>query len=400
MLKVIKWLFILLIAAIVGLAIWGYTPDRDPKDLMEKYGQSPSRILPLPNGQKVHIRDEGPRNAPVLLLLHGSNSSLHTWDGWVSKLKEKYRIVRYDQPGHGLTGPQVKNDYSAKMMSDTAAMVMEQLGIFDYTIIGNSMGGYVAWNHAVQYPNRVNGLVLVDATGAPGITAEKLPIGFRIARNEWGQKLMRYFSPRIVIDQSVKQSVANPAIISPADVDRYWELLLYPGNRQATIDRANTQYSDANPAMLKNLPMPSLILWGAKDTLIPVAAAKWFHDNLPNSALNIYRDLGHIPMEEDPDRTADTLMQWLKDLRPNQDQLTEEQCISPEAAANILPGMGDIPDAQNITICTDANAQNGDTQSNEAETDKPGEKAEKPAEKPSDENKTPAKKEPAKEEDE
>lgn len=103
MLKVIKWLFILLIAAIVGLAIWGYTPDRDPKDLMEKYGQSPSRILPLPNGQKVHIRDEGPRNAPVLLLLHGSNSSLHTWDGWVSKLKEKYRIVRYDQPGHGLT---------------------------------------------------------------------------------------------------------------------------------------------------------------------------------------------------------------------------------------------------------------------------------------------------------
>ncbi len=178
MLKFLKWLFILLVVAIIGLGIWSYAPDIEPSELQAQYGGPPSRFIELPNGQSVHIRDEGPRDAPAILLIHGSNASLHTWQGWADDLKRDYRVVRYDQPGHGLTGAQINRDYSTEAFRDTGAEVMNALGINRYVVAGNSMGGWVAWNIALKYPQRVAGLALVDASARPRPSRPASPSGF------------------------------------------------------------------------------------------------------------------------------------------------------------------------------------------------------------------------------
>jgi pimeloyl-ACP methyl ester carboxylesterase len=314
MLKAIKILLVLLLVAVIIIFAWGYAPDRDVTELRAEYGGEPSLLLPLPNGQTVHVRDEGPRQGPVLLMIHGSSSSLHTWQGWVDALKDQYRIVRLDLPGHGLTGPHISDDYSTKAFVDTAATVMEQLGIKKYTVIGNSMGGYVAWNMALAYPQEVTGLVLVDASGAPQIAPDSLPIGFRLAQSDAVRPILQWFTPRMIIDRSLRQSVAEPEKVTQAQVDRYYDLLRHPGNREATLLRGEAPQIEATPEMLGSITVPTLIMWGAKDTLIPVKAAEWFATHIPRSSTIIYRDLGHIPMEEAPQRTAQDLRQWLKDV--------------------------------------------------------------------------------------
>lgn len=314
MVRVIKALILLLVIVVAGIFLWGYAPDRDPDELKRVYGAPPSIFLPLPNGQKVHVRDEGPRQAPVILLLHGSNASLHTWQGWVEGLGRDFRIVRYDQPGHGLTGPQVDGDYTAKAYSDTAAMVMEQLGIEKYIVAGNSMGGWVAWNHALAYPDRVTGLILVDSSGAPDAKPTSLPIGFRLAQQEWLRPVLSVFTPRLVIERSLAQTVADPRKLTEEQIDRYWNLLRYPGNRKATAERSTVPRDNATTAEMAKIAVPTLILWGGKDTLIPASAATWFDKAIPQSNLIVYPDLGHIPMEEDPERTAGDVLQWARDL--------------------------------------------------------------------------------------
>jgi len=338
MLKFLKWLFILLVLAIVGLGIWGYAPDIEPSELQAQYGRPPSRFIELPNGQSVHVRDEGPRDAPAILLIHGSNASLHTWQGWVDDLKKDYRVVRYDQPGHGLTGAQIKGDYSTEAFRDTGAEVMNALGINRYVVAGNSMGGWVAWNIALRYPQRVAGLVLVDSSGAPEAKPTKIPIGFRLAQSAAVRPIMKIFTPRSIIEQSLKQSVGDPSKVTPEMVDLYWKLLRHPGNREATVARGDFPRKPADAVEFAGLTMPSLIVWGKKDTLIPLANATWFARQLPNDTLVTYDDLGHIPMEEDPKRTVADLRAWLEKTGLNRTATPPTQSNASPAAAPVAKG--------------------------------------------------------------
>lgn len=333
MLKFLKWLLVLVVVAIIGLGVWGYAPDIEPSELQAQYGQPPSQFIELPNGQSVHVRDEGPRDAPAILLIHGSNASLHTWQGWVDDLKKDYRVVRYDQPGHGLTGAQVKGDYSTEAFRDTGAEVMNTLGISRYVVAGNSMGGWVAWNIALKYPARVAGLVLVDASGAPEAKPTKIPIGFQLAQSAAVRPILKVFTPRVIIKQSLEQSVGDPSRITPAMVDLYWKLLRHPGNREATVARGDFPRKPADAMEFAGLTMPSLILWGKKDTLIPLPNAIWFARQLPNDTLVTYDDLGHLPMEEGPARTVADLRGWLEKFGLNQPATVPTQSAASGAAA-------------------------------------------------------------------
>ncbi|WP_017669812.1 alpha/beta hydrolase [Blastomonas sp. AAP53] len=337
MLKFLKWLLILVIVAAIGLGIWGYAPDIEPSELQAQYGQPPSQFIELPNGQSVHVRDEGPRDAPAILLIHGSNASLHTWQGWVDDLKKDYRVVRYDQPGHGLTGAQVKGDYSTEAFRDTGAEVMNRLGINRYVVAGNSMGGWVAWNMALKYPARVTGLVLIDASGAPEAKPTKIPIGFKLAQSAAVRPILKVFTPRVIIKQSLEQSVGDPSIITPEMVDLYWKLLRHPGNREATVARGDFPRRPADAMEFAGLTMPSLILWGKKDTLIPLANAVWFARQLPNDTLVTYDDLAHLPMEEDPVRTVADLRAWLDKTGLNLPETAVTQSAASGAAAPAAP---------------------------------------------------------------
>lgn len=319
-----KWggrLAIALAALLVlgGLALAAFrTVDTDPAAMRAKYGAPPSQFVDLGGGLTVHLRDEGPRDGPVIVLLHGSNADLHTWTPWVEALAADTRVIRFDQIGHGLTGPAPDGDYSTAAFVRTVDDVVARLGIERFVLAGNSMGGGIALNYALAHPERLDGLVLVDAAGAPPLGKPRGNIGFSLVRNPLLRELFTRVTPRALIERSLQQSVTNQAIVTPAAVDRYWELLRYPGNRNATFARFSQPRQSLTRARLAAMRVPTLILWGKRDGLIPVAAGRWFHAALPGSQLIVYPGIGHLPMEEAAGATSRDLRAWLAGLRAKQ----------------------------------------------------------------------------------
>lgn len=311
--KIVLGTIVLLVIAFVIFR----TPDTDPAEMRAKYGAAPSQFLALDGGLTVHLRDEGPRDAPAIMLLHGSNADLQTWDPWTQRLSENYRIIRFDQIGHGLTGPAPDGDYSTAAFVATVGNVADQLGLDKFLLGGNSMGGKVALAYAIDHPERLDGLILVDAGGVPMDAVADDDhggggnIGFTIARMPVVNKLVTQITPRSIIEQSLSQSVSNQAVVTPQAVDRYWELLRYPGNRAATLARFGQPEYSFDPAEVQQVQVPTLIIWGEEDALIPFASAAWFAKNLSDSTTISYPGIGHLPMEEAPEKSAAAVRQWL-----------------------------------------------------------------------------------------
>ena len=312
--KFLKWTALTLLIVIAGAIAWFWTPDRDPDELRALYANESSQFIELDNGLTVHVRDQGPRDAPVIMLLHGSSASLQTWEPWVEQLSADYRVITYDQPGHGLTGPTPDDNYDTPVFVETAQGVAEALELDRFVIGGNSMGGWVSWNYALAHGDRLDGLLLVDASGAPDARPRKIPIGFRIASMPIISSLMQKITPRSMVERSLRQSVSNQAMIDDAMVDRYHDLLRYPGNRPATRARNRAERTVASPETMASIAAPTLLMWGAEDTLVPLEAGQWFDEHIPDSVLIAYPDIGHIPMEEAPDRSAADVSAWLETL--------------------------------------------------------------------------------------
>ena len=309
--KLVKRVLLGLAIVLAGAFLLLRTPDTDPAAMRAKYGGAPSQFLKLDSGLTVHVRDEGPRGAPVIVLLHGSNSDLHTWDAWTALLTPRYRVIRLDQIGHGLTGPSPGGDYSPAAFDAAIAGVTAQLGVSKFALAGNSMGGGIALHYALAHPEQVTALVLIDAGGAPRLGKAAGNIGFTIARTPVLRNLMLSVTPRSVIAKSLRQSVWNQAVVTPAAIDRYWELLRYPGNRQATLTRFAGGWQSFTPQQVAALKLPVLVLWGAHDQLIGVQSARWFQQHIAGSDLIVYPDAGHLPMEEVAQQSAAVLTRWL-----------------------------------------------------------------------------------------
>ncbi len=305
------------LALVLGIAFLVLrTPDTDAAAMRAKYGAAPSQFVDLGGGLTVHLRDTGPRDAPVLMLIHGSNASLHTWEPWAARLSGKYRLIRFDLPGHGLTGPHPRRDYTMRAYADVLERVRLKLHLTRFALAGNSMGGSVAWHYALWHPERVSALILVDSGGQPEPQRQSLPLGFRIARTPVLRQLATQITPRSLIEGTLADSFRNRALATPAMVDRYWELLRYPGNRQATVDRFSVKRDPASPARLHALKMPVLILWGADDKLIPASSATWFAQQIPDHRVIIYPATGHLPMEERADESAADVAAFLATIAP------------------------------------------------------------------------------------
>jgi pimeloyl-ACP methyl ester carboxylesterase len=313
MLKILKWLAIAFVTLIALLIIIGWKSDLNATDMKAKYSNASSQFIDLGGGLSVHTRDEGNVDGPPLVLIHGSNSSLQTWEPWVKRLGADYRIISIDLPGHGLTGANPTRDYHYASFVDVVDRVMTQLKVQKFAIAGNSMGGAVSWHYALAHPDRVTAVGLIDAAGAPAWQAKTVPLGFRLARTPVVRDIMRSVTPRFVIENSLKSSVSRKEIVDDAMVDRYWELLLFPGNRQASIDRFALAHNvePASKETLAAITVPTLIMWGAEDGLIPLSSAKWFAAAIPQAKSVIYPGVGHIPMEEVPDQSAKDMKAFL-----------------------------------------------------------------------------------------
>ncbi len=312
-----------LLAVLVIAFVIFRTPDTDAAAMRAKYGGPPSQFVEIGGGVTVHLRDEGPKDAPAIMLLHGSSADLHTWEPWAAALKSRYRVIRFDQVGHGLTGPDPQHDYSrANYVADVLA-VADRLGLKSFIIGGNSMGGKHALAFAISHPDRVSGLVLVDASGGPmpqDKAAKKNSgggnIGFTIARMPGINRLVEQITPRSLIAQSLEQTVSVKSIVTEQMIDRYWELLRYPGNRRATLKRFSQPHESLTEAEIAAVTAPTLILWGDEDRLIPVAAGQSLAGVMQNAQIIVYPGIGHLPQEEAPAATLGDLAEWLAEHAP------------------------------------------------------------------------------------
>lgn len=309
----LRILGVLLLASFVFIAAGFFAtwaPDRSVQELSVRWAKSPSQFLAI-NGMQVHLRDEGPREDPLpIVLLHGTSASLHTWDGWVSSLAGQRRVIRFDLPAFGLTGPDSNNDYSIDAYVRLVGAVVDQLGVKSFILAGNSLGGQVAWNTALVMPQRVKKLVLIDSAGY-AFQPASVPIGFTVARIPGLRVLMEYFLPRGVVASSVRNVYGDPRRATSELIDRYYELTLRAGNRKALAIRMDQRLS-GDESTIKNLKLPTLLLWGAKDRLIPLENAKRFESDIVGSQLVVFEDLGHVPQEENAQRTVEAFMEFLK----------------------------------------------------------------------------------------
>lgn len=302
---------LLTLIALTAAVAWSWAPDRVVADLKPRWALPPSQFMAI-DGMLVHLRDQGPRDdAAPIVLLHGTSASLHTWEGWVAALQDKRRVISLDLPGFGLTGPFPDNDYRIEHYSQFLAHVLDQLQVPRAVLAGNSFGGQLAWQFALDYPQRVERLVLVDAAGYPR-NATSVPIAFRLAQIPALAPLMANLLPRPVIEASVRNVYGDPNKVTDALIDRYYELALRAGNRGALRQRFIQAEGGRNYSRIAEINTPTLIIWGGRDELIPVVNAERFKRDIKGSRLVLFDELGHVPQEEDPVRTAKVLMGFLE----------------------------------------------------------------------------------------
>jgi pimeloyl-ACP methyl ester carboxylesterase len=308
--KIVTGLIILF--GVTLIVLW--TPDTDWQEMHVKYSHSDSRFVELSNRVKIHYRDFGDSQSQAIVLIHGTSDSLLTWDVITPYLEDDYRLISLDLPGHGFSSAHPRADYSRGAMVESVKLLMDHLDIDSASLIGNSLGGSIAWRTALRHPDRVNSLVLLDPSGAPLKVPSKSNVGFRLMRSSIGRLIAKKITPRALVKKSLSDTVADDAIVSETMVDQYWELLRLPGNRQALTELAMVQPDQSPWDNIAALNQATLIIWGAKDQLIPLSSGTVFNDELPNSQLIVYPEVGHLPMIEAAPTTANDISQFLKSL--------------------------------------------------------------------------------------
>ncbi len=305
----------ILLLLIVTVAVVFWEKDIPLNKLTGTYTNANSKFMSV-SGAFLHYQDSNSALADSLpiVLIHGTGASLHTWLPWVKGLANR-RVITLDLPAYGLTGPNATADYSTQKYVETVDSLLIKLNVNRCIIGGNSLGGNVSWNFAVAHPEKVAKLILVDAAGYK-MKSTSVPIAFKLARVPVLNNLLKYITPRFIIEKSVKNVYADQSKVSEALITRYFDLTRREGNRQAFIERMynpkNTIENINASEQIKTIKIPTLVIWGEQDHLIPVENAEHFHTDLPNDTLVVLKNLGHVPMEEDPRATLAVVKQFLK----------------------------------------------------------------------------------------
>ena len=298
---ILSFLFLL----ILGIWIFG-DPDISVTEIKEKYSLSESKYIVI-DEIEVHYTLEG-SGPDTLVLVHGTGSSLHTWQGWVDQLKDSLVLMRMDLPAFGITGPYPDRDYSLEKYLNTLDQLFEAIGLDRFSLAGNSFGGFLSWNYALKFPEKVDKLILLDASGYP--SDESIGV-FNLAKNPLTAMVLKRITPKSFIRKNLNEVYATDSLITDEIVERYWSMARRIGNRQAFIDRVNLSRDDRSH-LIKNVPQPTLIMWGDQDTWTDVAHAQLFKNDITDSQLIMYKNIGHTVMEEDPVQSAKDAMLFLK----------------------------------------------------------------------------------------
>ncbi|WP_420590606.1 alpha/beta fold hydrolase [Bacterioplanoides sp.] len=328
--KILCGIMVIILIILVGLVVLFYRPDIN-KEGLPQYIKDSSRFLRLPNGANMHYRDEGNQDGPVLVMIHGGFGSLQNWEGWVEQLKADYRLISMDLLGHGLTGSYPANVYDRIAERDAVYQLLQALDIGHFAVAGNSFGGGVALELALQYPQQVSRLILVDSEGIPnsddGYDASLFsdseavsPDSPEFTQLSWFERSASQFISKRVIRSVMEQMTFNKSLLTDEYVDYFSEVNRHQGNREAQLlmFRQGMYLVEKNGPQdllprLSELNMPVLVVNGKQDELVPVSVAEKFHQHINNSQLAIVDQAGHMPMMEKPKETAAIIRDFIND---------------------------------------------------------------------------------------
>lgn len=290
-------------------------PDIPHAVLERKYADPRSSFFTMSNGLRIHYRDEGRGDGPPLMLVHGYCASLHTWEPWIQHLREHYRLISIDLPGHGLT--RTPWGYRAAATSFAAILdaAAEHLGLTSFALAGSSMGGALAWDYARLRPDKIDALVLVGAAGwTPKPGQVMLSPEMRLLLHSPIGPYVRDLDNTSFMRKGLRASFADPELAVETMVERYVELGRAPMHRQVqmqiALDEGVRFYADRQK--LAEITAPTLVLHGAQDKVVPAGDGIRFATAIRGARLVMYENVGHIVHEEIPAQSAGDLHAFLQ----------------------------------------------------------------------------------------
>jgi pimeloyl-ACP methyl ester carboxylesterase len=245
-------------------------------------------------------------NGDPVLCVHGLGANLFTWRHFVVPFSQTNSLILVDLKGFGSSPKPADNHYSIEEHADDIYKIILDSDLRRLTLIGNSLGGAIALIVALrlceQDPTRLSRLVLIDA----GAYKEYLPGYLKLMRSFLG-KLIVYLAPsKLAAKFVLKASYYDKNKITEEQVRAYADPLASEGGRHALLETARRcipANSDEIMSKLKRIKVPTLILWGKEDGVIPVKVGELLDQDLPDSRLEIFEQCGHIPQEEKPEQT-------------------------------------------------------------------------------------------------
>ena len=265
-------------------------------------------------GIKINYYEAG--QGPPVILLHGFGACTYTWRYLAPELAKDHRVFALDLKGYGLSDKPDDGKYAVSDQADMVAKFIRTRDLHDLVVIGHSMGGGVTLMTYFQVredsPARIKKLVLIDSAGYP----QKMPWFIRFARipvlNEIGGRLL---SPRFVSSLVLRKCYYNKDKITDEQIDTYAYYGSLPGAREAVTQTAKQlvpEDIDALTARYKTISVPVLIIWGAEDEVVPLSVGKEFKRDIPDAELAILPHCGHIPPEEEWQKTNEFVEAFLK----------------------------------------------------------------------------------------
>jgi len=298
----------LVAAAVIGtlVALWMYR-DIPASDLEARYTNAASRFMNVA-GARIHYRDEGPQDAPVIVLIHANFASLLGWEPWAEALRDSYRVIRFDMTSHGLTGPDPSGDYSLDRTMELAEKFIDAMGLKSFTIGGTSLGGTVSLLYTIRHPERIDNLILLSPGSLEG--REQKERRGDVPQLAYG---LKYIMPRALPKFMLESGFGSQSKPSAELIDQWFELWRLEGQREAQLDRLSQYQTFDVEAAFRSVEVPVLLLWGEENTTAKFEQADEVRHLLENTELKFvsYPGVGHMAVQQAGAEIAIDVRDWL-----------------------------------------------------------------------------------------
>jgi pimeloyl-ACP methyl ester carboxylesterase len=249
-----------------------------------------------------------------ILCIHGLGASLYSWRHLVAPLAQNNRLILVDSKGCGKSPKPLDTHYSlAEKVAEIYQIIVGE-NLTNLTLMGNSLGGAIAMLLAIRLqrekPDRLRRLVLIDSAG----DTRYLPGHLKLARSIIGAAAIHFAPSRLAAKTVLKMCYHDRGKITRENVAAYASSFASPGGRHALLQTARQcipPNADALLAQAKDITVPTLILWGRDDKIIPLKAGELLHELIPNSTLEIIEECGHVPHEEKPEETLQRITDFM-----------------------------------------------------------------------------------------